>query len=49
MELRAIATGVEYLQGYHISLPLAADAAEVWLRDRSAAGCNPAGPGAGGP
>jgi chemotaxis family two-component system sensor kinase Cph1 len=34
MEMRARATDMDYLQGYHISLALAPDAAEVWLRNR---------------
>jgi EAL domain-containing protein (putative c-di-GMP-specific phosphodiesterase class I) len=35
MEMRAIAAGIEYLQGYHVSRALAPDEAEVWLRNAS--------------
>jgi diguanylate cyclase (GGDEF)-like protein len=34
MEGRATFAGIEYLQGYCISLPLKCDAAEEWLRNR---------------
>ncbi len=36
MESRAIASGIEYLQGHRISVPLLADAAEGWLRNGKA-------------
>ncbi len=35
MATRAIAAGIEYLQGYHLSKELTPDAAEEWLRDRA--------------
>jgi EAL domain-containing protein (putative c-di-GMP-specific phosphodiesterase class I) len=35
MESRASSTGIEYLQGYHISLALVPDDAEAWLRNRT--------------
>jgi EAL domain-containing protein (putative c-di-GMP-specific phosphodiesterase class I) len=35
MESRALASGIEYLQGYHISPELSPDAAEGWIRNRA--------------
>ena len=35
MEARASLTGIEYLQGYHISHALVAEDAEAWLRSRA--------------
>jgi EAL domain-containing protein (putative c-di-GMP-specific phosphodiesterase class I) len=35
MESRALASGIEYLQGYHISPDLPPDAAEGWIGNRA--------------
>jgi len=35
MACRAMATGLEYLQGYFISRPLSPESAETWLRNRT--------------